>query len=120
MHAENSHDPRSEHNDVAAALKVTIARLQDIGDQHRASEAVYGWLKQANLVVHEDGAEQLVGIVTGMVARARDGQDQPTDAQVRAALEAGNQHAKEHNASPRTTTKLRVLDLSSLPDILVV
>jgi hypothetical protein len=117
MQVENSRE--LEQNEVAAVVKSHIARLQEIGDHHRVSDAVYGWLKQMNLEIHEDGAEQLVGVMASIVGRARAGQDRPTDAQVRGSLEASNRFAKEHNESARTTTKLRVLDLTKLAEVLV-
>ncbi|SAK57777.1 hypothetical protein AWB76_02511 [Caballeronia temeraria] len=101
--------------DGAAVVLRSRKRLQRIADDKRVSEAVYDWLKMCNLDVHEDGSEALVGVLSAIVSRARSGLDQPTDAEVRADIEASVRFAFEHNACPRTTRILRVVDLETLP-----
>jgi hypothetical protein len=118
MQIENSRESQLEKN-LATVVKSHTDRLQEIGDHRRVSDVVYGWLKQNNVDIHEDGAEQLVGYLSAIVGRARAGQDRPTNAEVRASLEASNRFAEEHNASAKTTFKLQVLDLAALPEVLV-
>ncbi|KVP75118.1 hypothetical protein WJ96_04960 [Burkholderia ubonensis] len=117
MQVNENRESKPEQN-LATVVQTHIARLQEIGDHRRVSEAVYGWLKLLNVEVHEDGAEQLVGILSSIVGRARAGQDRPTDAEVRIALEHSNEFAKEHNALERTSFKLQVHDLDELPAVL--
>jgi hypothetical protein len=66
---------------------------------------VYGWLKRNSVNIHEDGAEQSVGYLSAIVGRA--------------PQEASNRFAEEHNASAKTTCKVKVLDLTALPGVLV-
>jgi hypothetical protein len=119
MSNNDSREQISDEQALANAVKATTANLQSIGDSRRVDEAVYGWLKQFNISIAEDASEQLCGVLLAIVERARAGQDRPTDAEVRASLENSNKFAQEHNNEARTTRKLRVLDLSLLPDVLV-
>jgi hypothetical protein len=116
---DNTQTQVSDEQALAIALKATTDNLQSIQDSRSVDEAVYGWLKSFNISIHEDASEQLCGVLLAIVERARAGKDRPTDADVRAALENGNKFALEHNAEQRTKLKLRVLDLSLLPDVLV-
>ncbi|HDR9103328.1 TPA: hypothetical protein QDB04_000047 [Burkholderia vietnamiensis] len=117
MQERNTQATQRELPDLATATKATISALQSVGDQRRVSEAVYDWLKRFNVDIHEDASEQLVGVLSAIVERARAGKDQPTDAEVRTSLEHSNHFAKEHNAL-RTIQKLRVHDLDELPAVL--
>jgi hypothetical protein len=119
MSTNETQNQVSDQEALDKALKATVANLQAIGDDKRVNEVVYGWLKQFNVSIHEDASEQLCGALLGIVQRVREGKDRPTDADVRASLESNNTFAAEHNAEPRLTTKLRVLDLSLLPEVLV-
>jgi hypothetical protein len=100
--------------ELEGVVKSTIIRLRDIGDQKRVDEVVYGWLANTNLVVHEDAAETLSGYVLGMISRARQGLDLPTEAEVRVAIEEGNRFAKEHNGVFRAERTLHVVDVDAL------
>lgn len=115
MQTENTHLDQTE---TAAAVKTTVENLQSIGDQKRIDEVVYSWLKTHGVVIHEDAAEQLAGHLGGLVSRVRQGKDRPTDAEVRAQLEARNRNIAEHNAAD-TRHKLRFIDLDQLPAVLV-
>jgi hypothetical protein len=119
MSINDSRDEISDEQALANAVNATVANLQSIGDSRRVDEAVYGWLKSFNLSIPEAASEQLCGVLQAIVARARAGHDRPTAAEVRASLESSNKFAQEHNAEPRTTRKLRVLDLSLLPEVIV-
>ena len=103
MQIENSRDSQLEQPNLAKVVKSHADRLQEIGDHRRVRDVVYGWLKQVNVDIHEDGAEQLVGYLSAIVGRARAGQDRPTDGEVRASLDASNRFAE----TKRTTIVLR-------------
>ena len=117
MNAKDYRNPKQEESDLAKFVKLHTVGLQAAADLNLINEAVHSWLKQNNLVVPEEASEYLVVALLDIVRRARDGEGKPTEAEVRASLEARVRHAMEHNASPTAKRALPVLDLTDFPEV---